>query len=110
MTSYWRISWRVFLSTEPEDAARGHEFKLLTPAPDEIPSRAVYRHLAPADKASILAPVELGAIESTSPVTTSRRYPEHRRAIGGSNLFLNYAVWESMAQFRAAFTGFQMTT
>ena len=26
------------------------------------------------------------------------------RAIGGSNLFLNYAVWESVAHFRAAFT------
>ena len=25
------------------------------------------------------------------------------RAIGGSNLFLNYAVWESVAHFRAAF-------
>ncbi len=26
------------------------------------------------------------------------------RAIGGSTLFLNYAVWESVAHFRAAFT------
>lgn len=26
------------------------------------------------------------------------------RAIGGSHLFLNYAVWESVAHFRAAFT------
>lgn len=26
------------------------------------------------------------------------------RAIGGSRLFLNYAVWESVAHFRAAFT------
>jgi len=26
------------------------------------------------------------------------------RAIGGSNLFLNYAVWESVAHFRAAFS------
>ena len=25
------------------------------------------------------------------------------RAIGGSSMFLNYAVWESVAQFRAAF-------
>ena len=25
------------------------------------------------------------------------------KAIGGSNLFLNYAVWESVAHFRAAF-------
>ena len=25
------------------------------------------------------------------------------RAVGGSNLFLNYAVWESVAHFRAAF-------
>jgi heme-degrading monooxygenase HmoA len=25
------------------------------------------------------------------------------RAIGGSNLFLNYPVWESVAHFRAAF-------
>ena len=25
------------------------------------------------------------------------------RALGGSNLFLNYAVWESVAHFRAAF-------
>ena len=26
------------------------------------------------------------------------------RAIGGSNVFLNYAVWESVAHFRAAFS------
>lgn len=26
------------------------------------------------------------------------------RAIGGSHLFMNYAVWESVAHFRAAFT------
>jgi heme-degrading monooxygenase HmoA len=26
------------------------------------------------------------------------------RAIGGSSLFLNYAVWESVAHFQAAFT------
>jgi heme-degrading monooxygenase HmoA len=26
------------------------------------------------------------------------------RAIGGSHMFMNYAVWESVASFRAAFT------
>jgi len=26
------------------------------------------------------------------------------RAIGGSSMFMNYAVWESVAHFRAAFT------
>ena len=26
------------------------------------------------------------------------------RAVGGSSMFLNYAVWESVAHFRAAFT------
>jgi heme-degrading monooxygenase HmoA len=26
------------------------------------------------------------------------------RAIGGSHMFMNYAVWESVAHFRAAFT------